>query len=349
MVRVIALLAFDGALALDVTGPAEVFATANRSGAGVEEYQVRLVSKDGGTVRTASGIGLSTEEASSLGEIDTLIISGGVRIRAVASDPDLAILVRALAARSRRICSVCTGAFLLAAAGLLEGRRAVTHWEVGEVFRAMYPGVKLDLEPIYIRDGDIWTSAGVTAGIDLALALVEDDLGRSMAIEVAKQLVVFLHRPGGQAQFSSTLTAQTKAAARGTSERFRRLQSWMTDNIAGDLSVPTLAAQVNMAPRSFARTYAEAMGVTPAKAVEDLRLEAAKRTLESAAVSIKEIAVQCGFGNEERLRRSFLRRYGVAPSLYRECFGPGERDPATPADPAAALGLRGEAIQRVRV
>jgi transcriptional regulator GlxA family with amidase domain len=342
MGRVVALLAFDGALALDVTGPAEVFATANRLG-GADEYQVRLVSKEGGTIVSASGIGLFTERASSLGEIDTLIVSGGVRILTVASEPDLAILVRQAAARSRRVCSVCTGAFILAAAGLLEGRRAVTHWETGEVFRAKYPGVNLDLEPIYIRDGDIWTSAGVTAGIDLALALVEDDLGRSMAIEVAKQLVVFLHRPGGQAQFSSTLTAQTKAAARVTSERFRRLQSWMTDNIAGDLSVPTLAARVNMAPRSFARTYAEVMGVTPAKAVEDLRLEAAKRTLEASAVSIKEIAVQCGFGNEERLRRSFLRRYGVAPSLYRECFGPSRSEPATPAEPtvtAACAAVR---------
>src|SRR5580692_3820005 len=325
MAKVVALLAFNGALALDVTGPAEVFATANRQSE-TEAYDVRLVSKDGGPVQTASGIRLFTEAAAALGEIDTLMISGGVRIRAVVGEPGLTDLVRELAARSRRVCSVCTGAFVLAEAGLLEGRRAVTHWDTGEVFRARYPGVKLDLEPIYIRDGDVWTSAGVTAGIDLALALVEDDLGQALAIDVAKQLVVFLHRPGGQAQFSSTLTAQTKAASRATAERFRRLHAWMSDNIDGDLSVPAMAAQVNMAPRSFARTYADVMGVTPAKAVEDLRLEAAKRTLETGAGAIKTIAVQCGFGSEERLRRAFLRRYGVAPSLYRECFGPGGCD-----------------------
>jgi transcriptional regulator GlxA family with amidase domain len=335
MAKVVALLAFHGALALDVTGPAEVFATANRLSE-TDAYEVRLVSKDGGPVQTASGIRLFTEPAAALGEIDTLLISGGVRIRAVVGEPGLTELVRELAARSRRVCSVCTGAFVLAEAGLLEGRRAATHWDTGEVFRARYPGVKLDLEPIYIRDGDVWTSAGVTAGIDLALALVEDDLGQKLAIDVAKQLVVFLHRPGGQAQFSSTLTAQTKAASRATAERFRRLHAWMSDNIAGDLSVPAMAAQVNMAPRSFARTYADVMGVTPAKAVEHLRLEAAKRTLETGAAAIKTIAVQCGFGSEERLRRAFLRRYGVAPSLYRECFGPGGCDVAALAEASSS-------------
>ena len=275
MARVIALLVYNGALALDVAGPAEVFATANRLSANsADEYEVRIVSKDGGVILTASGIPFFTEPASSLGEVDTFIVSGGLRILAVAKDPEIADLVRNAAARARRMCSVCTGAFVLAEAGLLEGRRAVTHWETGDEFRARYPGVRLDLDPIYIRDGQIWTSAGVTAGIDLALALVEDDLGRSMAIGVAKALVVFLHRPGGQAQFSATLSAQTKAAGREAAERFRKLHAWIAENLARELSVPVLAAYVNMAPRSFARTYAEAMGITPAKAVEDLRLEA---------------------------------------------------------------------------
>ncbi|HXQ16928.1 MAG TPA: DJ-1/PfpI family protein [Caulobacteraceae bacterium] len=337
MARVVALFVYNGALALDVAGPAEVFATANRlSASKAAEYEVRVVSKDGGIIVTASGIPFLTEKASSLEEVDTFIVSGGPRIKAVATDPEVASLMRRAAAQSRRMCSVCTGAFVLAEAGLLEGRRAVTHWETGEQFRARFPGVKLDLEPIYIRDGAIWTSAGVTAGIDLALALTEDDLGRSMAIGIAKQLVVFLHRPGGQAQFSATLSAQTKAAGREAAERFRKLHSWMAENLAGELSVPTLAAQVNMAPRSFARTYAEAMGVTPAKAVEDLRLEAAKGALEAGEAPLKVIAVQCGFGNEERLRRSFSRRYGVAPSAYRDCFGPGRDDSAMPADPTAA-------------
>jgi transcriptional regulator GlxA family with amidase domain len=331
MGRVVALLVFNGALALDVSGPAEVFATANRLSSNADEYEMRVISKDGGMIVTASGIPFLTEKASALGEVDTFIISGGLRIGAVARDPEIAALVRRAAAECRRICSVCTGAFVLAEAGILEGRRAVTHWEVGEEFRARYPGVKLDLDPIYIRDGNVWTSAGVTAGIDLALALIEDDLGRSMAVDIAKQLVVFLQRPGGQAQFSATLSAQTKAAGRESAERFRKLHSWMAENIAHDLSVPTLAAQVAMAPRSFARTYAEAMGVTPAKAVEDLRLEAAKRHLEAGEASLKVVAVQCGFGNEERLRRSFSRRYGVAPSAYRERFGPN-RDETVPAD-----------------
>jgi transcriptional regulator GlxA family with amidase domain len=336
MGRVVALLVFNGALALDVTGPAEVFATANRMSANrAGEYQVRVVSKDGGTIQTASGVGLSTERASLLDEIDTLIVSGGLRILAVASDPDLCGWVRRAAARARRICSVCTGAFVLAEAGLLDGRRAVTHWALGEQFRGRYPSVKLDLEPIYIRDGDTWTSAGVTAGIDLALALIQDDLGRSMAIDIAKELVVFLHRPGGQSQFSSTLSAQTRAAGREAAERFRNLHAWMAENLARELTVPTLAAQVNMAPRSFARIYSETMGVTPAKAVEDLRLEAASRTLEAGRASLKEVAVQCGFGNEERLRRSFSRRYGVAPSAYRERFGPYRSSRTAPAEPIA--------------
>jgi transcriptional regulator GlxA family with amidase domain len=320
MSRVVAILVFNGALALDVSGPAEVFATANRL-SDRAEYDVRIVSKNGGTIVTASGISLLTEQASSLGDVDTFIVSGGVKVKAVATDPEMGALVRRAAERARRLCSVCTGAFILAEAGVLDGRRAVTHWETCEEFRRRYPAVKLDLDPIYIRDGHIWTSAGVTAGIDLALALTEDDLGRAMAIGIAKQLVVFLHRPGGQAQFSSTLSAQTKAAGREAAERFRKLHAWMAENIARELSVPVLAAQVNMAPRSFARIYAEAMGVTPAKAVEDLRLEAAKQTLEAGDTPLKVIAVQCGFGNEERLRRSFARRYGVAPSVYRERFG----------------------------
>jgi transcriptional regulator GlxA family with amidase domain len=336
MARIIALFVFNGALALDVTGPAEVFATANRlSASSADEYQVRVVSKDGGLIVTASGIPFYTEKASALGEVDTFIVSGGLRIKAVATDPEISSLVRAAAAQSRRLCSVCTGAFVLAEAGLLDGRRAVTHWETGDEFRARYPNVRLDLDPIYIRDGNIWTSAGVTAGIDLALALAEDDLGRSMAVSIAKQLVVFLQRPGGQAQFSATLSAQARAADREAAERFRKLHSWMAENIGGELSVPTMAAYVNMATRSFARTYSDTMGMTPAKAVEELRLEAAKRALEASQAPLKVVAVQCGFGNEERLRRSFSRRFGVAPSAYRERFGLNQALPAAPIDATA--------------
>ncbi len=322
MSRVVAVFTFNSALALDVAGPTEVFAMANRFGASeAEEYDLRIVSLDGGPISTASGVSLLTEKAETICSIDTLIIAGGLDVQTIAADLRTSKWIRDTAKRARRVCSVCTGAFILAEAGLLDGRRTATHWGSGKEFRERYPLVRVDLKPIYIRDGSVWTSAGVTAGIDLALALTEDDLGRSMAINIAKQLVVFLHRPGGQAQFSSTLAAQSKAADREVSQRFKDLHAWMAGNLAADLSVPALADHVNMAPRSFARIYSEAMGVTPAKAVEDLRLEAAKRNLEGGATSVKEVAAQCGFGNEERLRRSFLRRYGVAPSLYRERFG----------------------------
>jgi transcriptional regulator GlxA family with amidase domain len=326
--RLVVIFAFGGALALDVTGPAEVFAMANRFGVPEgEEYDLKIVSLEGGCISTASGVRLVTEKAETIHALDTLIVSGGLGVQAVASDPRTSDWIRQVAKRARRTCSVCTGAFILAEAGLLNGRRASTHWASGKEFRDRYPLVDFDVKPIYVRDGAIWTSAGVAAGIDLALALTEDDFGQSMAINIAKQLVVFLHRPGGQAQFSSTLAAQSKVADRELSNRFRRLHAWMAENLAGDLSVPALADYVNMAPRSFARLYAAAMGATPAKAVEDLRLEAAKRSLEKPAWSLKEIAAQCGFGSEERLRRSFVRRYRVAPSIYRERFGPPAPSP----------------------
>ena len=322
MSRIVVILAFDSALALDITGPTEAFAMANRSclGAG-ETYELRIVSPDGGVISTASGIDMLTEPLNVIEEIDTLIVSGGLEVQAVASNPTVSAWVRDVAMRARRVCSVCTGAFVLAEAGLLDGRKAATHWGSGLEFRKKYPLVELDLKPIYIRDGGVWTSAGVTAGIDLALALIEDDLGQSAAINIAKQLVVFLHRPGNQAQFSSTLSAQLKTADRDAAQRFRQLHDWMAEHLSSDLTVPALADRVNMAPRSFARLYAEVMGVTPGKAVEDLRLEGAKQRLEARMALVKEVAFQCGFGNEERMRRSFLRKFGVAPSVYRERFG----------------------------
>ena len=284
-------------------------------------YKVHILSVSGGPVETASGIVIQTRALADFSErIDTLIVAGGIGTQARKSDA----LIRWIIARSprvRRICSVCTGAFILAEAGLLDGRRVVTHWNAGAEFKQKYPCVNLDLDPIYIKDGRIWTSAGVTAGIDLALALVEDDYSRALALAIAKQLVVFLHRPGGQAQFSTVLSAQA-LAAQPSHKKFADLHAWIADHMSSDLSLDVLADQSRMAKRSFTRAYRAAMGITPARAVEQVRIEAAKQALEKGGVSVKQIATTCGFGDEERLRRAFVRQLGVAPSVYRQRFSP---------------------------
>ena len=212
------------------------------------------------------------------------------------------------------MASVCTGAFLLAEAGLLDGRRAVTHWARCDEFAARYPNVRVESDPIFIREGVLWTSAGVTAGIDLALALVEEDLGRATALDVARELVVFLKRPGGQAQFSTMLSMQR------TDDRFGELHAWMAEHLAADLSVPALAERVRMSERSFVRHYRAETGRTPARAVEQIRVEAAQRLLGETAWPVKRIAARCGFGSEETLRRCFVRVLGVSPQGYRERF-----------------------------
>jgi transcriptional regulator GlxA family with amidase domain len=226
---------------------------------------------------------------------------------------------------ARRVCAVCTGAFLLAEAGLLDGRRAVTHWGSCDALQQPYPRITVERDPIFLRDGKVWTSAGVTAGIDLALALVEEDLGRAMALRVARHLVVFLKRPGGQSQFSAMLESQAQGDG-----AFGDLHDWMARRLADDLGVDALAARAGMSPRNFARVYAKRMGTTPAKAVERLRVDAARRALEETDASIESIADRCGFGDEERMRRSFLRSLGVPPRHYRARF--------TRADMARARG-----------
>jgi transcriptional regulator GlxA family with amidase domain len=245
--------------------------------------------------------------------LDTLIIPGGRGIDAACGDPALLAWSRARSAPARRVASVCSGAFLLAALGLLDGRRAVTHWHRCAEFARRFPAVRLDPDPIFIQDGHIWTSAGITAGIDLALAFVEADLGAPAALAVARQLVVFLKRPGGQAQFSAALSLQQR------DDRFERLHAWIAERPAADLSVPALAAFVGMSERSFVRAYRRATGSTPAKAVERLRVEAARRMLEENR-PVKQTAAQCGFGSEETMRRAFLRLLGSTPAAYRERF-----------------------------
>jgi transcriptional regulator GlxA family with amidase domain len=232
--------------------------------------------------------------------------------------------VSARAAEAKRTCSVCTGAFLLAAAGLLNGRRATTHWRWAESLQAQYPEVSVEADPIFLRDGSIWTSAGVSAGIDLALALVEEDLGHGIALRVARRLVVFLKRPGSQTQFSAALAAQTRDGG-----RFGELHAWIAANLRHELRIEHLAEQAHMSPRHFARVYAASTGMTPAKAIEAMRVEAARRLLEENGRPIGWVAQHCGFGDDERMRRSFVRWIGVPPTDYRERF----RQTLTGADP----------------
>ncbi|WP_373047145.1 GlxA family transcriptional regulator [Vulgatibacter sp.] len=338
--RTIGFVLFDGVAALNVSGPAEVFALANLlAGPAERAYDILFLSEAGGPIRASSGIVLETRALASLdpAELDTLLVSGGRNVAAIGPAAPLVAWIQHAAGFARRTCSICNGAFLLAAAGLLDGRRAVTHWCEVEALRAAYPQVRVELDPIHLQDGPIWTSAGMTAGIDLALALLEEDHGRRLSLAVAKELVVFLRRPAGQAQFSSALAAQTRLGTLPPDSRLAELPSWIMENLQADLGVEALARAVGMAPRTFARSFARTHGGTPARLVHDLRVEAACRHLEEPSLEIKEIAYLCGFANEERMRRAFLRRLGVPPATYRERFGPVATRPAR----AGAAGPRG--------
>jgi transcriptional regulator GlxA family with amidase domain len=317
--KTIEVLTFPSVQLLDVAGPAQVFATANdmETEAGREApYLLRVVARGEAGVASSAGLGLSATPLPLLeAELDTLIVAGGQGVQAAAADLALVDWVRARAARARRVASVCTGAYLLAATGLLDGRRAATHWSVCEDLARRFPAVKVEPDPIFVRDGAVWTSAGVTAGIDLALALVEEDLGRTLALAVARYLVVFLKRPGGQAQFSAALSLQS------AEDRFGALHDWIGTHLADDLSLPVLADRAGMSERSFSRHYADATGLTPGRAVERLRVEAARRLLSESRLPVKRIATRCGFGSEETMRRGFARVLGVAPGEYRGRFG----------------------------
>jgi transcriptional regulator GlxA family with amidase domain len=323
--RLVAVLAFEGAQLLDVAGPVQAFASANEivQETGVPAYRLVVISRRGGAITTTSGLPLVTQPlARAIGksQIDTLILPGGAGIHDAICDAKTVAWVRRQASYVRRIASVCTGAFLLAEAGLLTGRRATTHWKSHARLAQQYPDVEVDPDPIYIRDGHIWTSAGITAGIDLSLALIQEDLGRKVAMAVARHLVVFLNRPGGQSQFSAPLEAQTAAANGNAPNRFAPLHDWIAENIAGDLRVERLAEQAGMSPRTFARIYTAKMGLTPARMVEKIRIEAVRRSLEETNMPVKKIAAVCGFGHEERLRRAFGRQVGTTPAEYRRRF-----------------------------
>ncbi|QND45770.1 GlxA family transcriptional regulator (plasmid) [Rhizobium lusitanum] len=315
--RRIEILAFENAQLLDITGPLQVFTSANEAAlaAGLPRPYDAITIATSPQTGTTSGLSLATSPLPDDDvDIDTLLVAGGQGVNKACEDAAFVDWIRRRSAKARRTASVCSGAFLLAEAGLLEGKRAVTHWHRCGEFSKRFPNVKLEPDPIFVQDGDIWTSAGVTAGIDLTLALVEADLGRKLALAVARALVVFLKRPGGQAQFSTMLTLQEGG------ERFDRLHGWIMDNLRADLSLPELADRANMSARSFSRHYRQATGRTPARAVEDIRVEAVRRLLEQG-LSVRQASIRCGFGSEETLRRSFLKAFGTTPQAFRDHFG----------------------------
>jgi transcriptional regulator GlxA family with amidase domain len=317
--RRVEVLAFTEVQLLDVAGPIEVFASANDKASPPHEaapYEIRVVAPDGAPTRSTSGLVIVTAALPDPAEpLDTLIVAGGQGVMRAAEDARVVDWLRARAGAARRTASVCTGAFLLAAAGLLDRRRAVTHWEYWDLLRRRHPAVTVEPDPIFVHDGPVWSSAGVTAGIDLSLALVEEDLGRAIALAVARHLVVFLKRPGGQSQFSAALSLQS------ADDRFADLHGWLAEHLAEDLSLPRLAARARMSERTFLRRYRDATGMTPGRAVEQLRVEAARQLLADTRLPTKRIATRCGFGSEETMRRSFARLQGVSPQDYRQRFG----------------------------
>ncbi|MDR3462734.1 MAG: DJ-1/PfpI family protein [Beijerinckiaceae bacterium] len=322
--RKILILVFPDITLLDFSGPAQVFIMAARlaTEAGLPSpYEVTLVSADGGLVMAEGGIGLQSIAFDDISEdqpIDTAVVPGGWGVWRGNLDPRVLAWVRAMDKRAKRLVSVCIGAFILADAGVLSGRRVATHWHFCQTLRQANPQIIVEDDQIFIRDGHVWSSAGVTAGIDLSLALVEEDLGHIEAVRLAQFLVLFLKRHGGQAQFSRVLAAQIADAG----GRFAELHAWMADNLALDLCIASLADRAGMTPRTFARAYREGTGMTPAKSVEALRVEMAKRCLLDAAPQTPSaIAAKCGFIDEERMRRAFLRVVGISPSEYKLRFG----------------------------
>jgi transcriptional regulator GlxA family with amidase domain len=309
MTRRIAVILFPGFQILDAAGPISAFEIASRFADGAYALDVRAATP--GEVVSSSGARMSAQPLGDAETVDTVIVVGGEGTRAAMSDATLLAFVRQSASRARRIASVCSGAYVLATAGLLDGRRATTHWQRSADFAKRFPKVRLDADRIWIRDGEIWTSAGITAGIDLALAMIADDLGEAIALRTAQQLVVYHRRPGGQSQFSALLEMG------GASGRFGPLLDWARANLAGDLAVERLADKAAMSPRNFTRAFSAATGVTPAKAIERLRLEAARSRIESSAIGLDGIAAETGFGDPERMRRAFLRAFGQPPQALR--------------------------------
>ena len=309
MNRHVGFLIFPDIQILDVAGPVAAFEIAGRYVAGA--YALEVVAPDAGLVRSTSGAALAADRFDPTTTYDTLVVAGGDGTRAASTDAPLLAGVREAASRARRVASVCSGAFILAAAGLLDGRRATTHWSRSDDFSRRFPTVRLDPDRIFVKDGPVWTSAGITAGVDLALAMIAEDLGEDIAKRTAQQLVVYRRRPGGQSQFSALLELERPDA------RFGSLLGWARERLAEPLTVEQLAGKAAMSPRHFARAFAAETGVTPAKAVERLRVEAARERLEAGPEPIESIAAAIGFGDPERMRRAFLRAFGQPPQAVR--------------------------------
>ncbi|WP_222706594.1 GlxA family transcriptional regulator [Lacisediminihabitans profunda] len=313
----IVIVGFPGAQILDIAGPLEVFSTASRF-LSIPPYSTQVVSIGGGPVLSTSGLEYATTPIDEVvGDVDTLVVAGGRDFDQATNDAKLVDEIQRVARRSRRVTSVCSGAFLLAAAGLLDGRHATTHWADCAQLEQDYPDVSVDLDAIYVHDGNVWTSAGVTAGIDLSLALVADDHGSQAAALVARQLVVYLRRSGGQGQFSALLAAQS-----ANEEPIRDLLAWLPEHLADDLSIRVMAARTHLSERQFSRLFKLDVGITPAEHVEAVRMEAACRLLETTLVTIEQVARACGFGTPETMNRAFRRRLNTTPSEHRHHFGP---------------------------
>ena len=315
--RLIVMLVYPGVMAMDVFGPLEAFATANHTAAR-SLYRLEIAGMTKAPVATSLG-GIEITPTVALddiaGSIDTLLVSGGFGQAEASSDQRLVAWLQANRLRARRWGSICTGAFVLAAAGLLDGKRATTHWVMAKELARRYPQIAVDADRIYVRDGNVYTSAGVTTGIDLALGLIEEDHGRTLSLRVARALVAYLKRPGGQSQFSNHLLAQFAA-----SPPVRQAQEWALENLAADLSVRALAKRARMSERNFRRAFAEETGEAPRDFVERIRIDAARSLFEEAQLSVQVVAARCGFESANNLRRAFVRRLGVTPHHYRQRF-----------------------------
>lgn len=307
---------------LDVTGPLEVFTVANfiaqESGL-PQPYEVTLAAPEAGLLSTMSGIPLFAPLSIFDVELDTdtLVLAGGRGARIAVRDEQLVARLTALCAKVPRVASICTGAFPLAATGVLDQRRATTHWNHFDEFAGIFPNVRLERDALFVEDGKFHSSAGISAGIDFALALVERDVGRQIALSVARELVVFLKRPGGQSQFSAQLAAEVGA---NDPDRFAELTRWMSAHLTHDLSVEILAERMAMSPRNFARRFMAAMKVTPGKYVQTLRIDAARRMLTDGETSIEKVAARCGFQSAEAMRLAFQRYLNVTPKEFRQRF-----------------------------
>jgi transcriptional regulator GlxA family with amidase domain len=325
MKKIVEFVIYPEALGLDINGPLDVFTVANellaRAGKANHGYEPLFSAKEPGPLRLCSGLTVMAQNQLGQGNHpDILLIPGGPGAEPAADDPELVSLIRKRAEEAGQVVSVCNGALILAACGLLDGKKATTHWLCTDELGAKHPLVEVEPDAIYVRDGKVATSAGVTAGIDLALALVEEDHGPALVLEVARVLVLYFRRSGGQSQFSAPMESRRRAG-----KRFGDLHDWILDNLQKSLTVECLAQEAVMSPRNFARVFSQTTGMTPASYVEAVRLDRAREVLESGADSMEQVAQASGFGNEDRLRRSFRRRFGISPAQYRMHFGLKQR------------------------